>query len=104
MKTMLKLLGIIVLVLVIAFAAACGGGNTGKTSSLSSADPCIHQWGEWTQTRAPSCTMKGIEVQTCTICGEVSPQTRSIQALGHAFIEDEINCLRCKLSRRRCLG
>ena len=42
---------------------------------------CHHDFGEWTQTKAPTCTEKGEEKRTCTICG--SSETRDVAALGH---------------------
>ncbi len=39
-----------------------------------------HSFGEWEQTKAPTCTDDGEEIRTCA-CGET--QTRKIPALGH---------------------
>lgn len=43
-----------------------------------------HQFGEWTVTKEPNCTEAGEETRTCTKCNAV--QTRSIEAIGHAFV------------------
>ena len=47
-----------------------------------------HQWSDWTQTTAPTCTAAGTETRTCTRrdvtgapCG--ATETRSVAALGH---------------------
>ncbi len=40
-----------------------------------------HSYGNWTQTKAPTCTAKGTETKTCTRCN--AAQTRDVNALGH---------------------
>jgi hypothetical protein len=40
-----------------------------------------HQWGEWTQTKAPTNTEDGEETKTCSTCGE--KETRPIDKLTH---------------------
>ena len=40
-----------------------------------------HSYGNWTQTKAPTCTAKGTEVRTCTRCN--ATETRDVEALGH---------------------
>jgi len=43
-----------------------------------------HEWGEWTETLAPTCTADGIESSVCSICGDA--RTRSIASSGeHSF-------------------
>ncbi|MBQ4054280.1 MAG: hypothetical protein IJD17_01095, partial [Clostridia bacterium] len=43
-----------------------------------------HEWGEWTETLAPTCTADGIESSVCSICGDT--RTRSIVSSGeHSF-------------------
>lgn len=44
-----------------------------------------HTFGEWTQTKAPTCTEKGSESRSCTICGH--SQTQWVEAMGHGFGE-----------------
>lgn len=46
-----------------------------------------HDWGEWTQTKAPTCTAKGTEASTCKQCSENG--TRDVDALGHDWDEPE---------------
>ena len=46
---------------------------------------CEHAWGEWTETKAPTCTEKGVETRTCSKCGE--KETRSIDMIAHSFGE-----------------
>ena len=40
-----------------------------------------HSYGNWTQTKAPTCTAKGTETGSCTRCN--ATQTRDVNALGH---------------------
>lgn len=44
--------------------------------------PKDHTAGEYTQTKAPTCTEKGEEVSKCTVCGKVL-NTREVAAKGH---------------------
>ncbi|MGM9663745.1 MAG: leucine-rich repeat protein, partial [Eubacteriales bacterium] len=46
---------------------------------------CHHDFGEWTQTKAPTCTEKGEEKRTCNNCG--SSETRDVAALGHEYVD-----------------
>ncbi len=41
-----------------------------------------HTYGNWTQTKAATCTAKGSEKHVCTVCK--AEETREISALGHA--------------------
>ncbi len=43
-----------------------------------------HSWGAWTQTKAPTCTAKGAETRTCTVCGKT--ETRDVNAKGHNMV------------------
>ena len=46
-------------------------------------DVCIkHVFGEWTVTKAATCTETGVSTRTCTVCGEAK-ETKDIPALGH---------------------
>ncbi len=42
-----------------------------------------HQWSEWTQTKSPSCTEKGIETRSCSACG--TKETRDVAVLEHKW-------------------
>lgn len=46
----------------------------------SSEEPHVHEFGEWTEVTAPTCTEKGSEHRLCA-CGE--EETREVDALGH---------------------
>lgn len=60
--------------------SAEGYSVTNPTVTLSV--PCTnHQWDEWSQTKAPSCGVKGVETHTCSVCG--ATETRNIAALEH---------------------
>ncbi len=45
-----------------------------------------HSFGEWTETKAPTCTEAGEEARGCTAC--VHTETREIAPLGHRYGED----------------
>ena len=40
-----------------------------------------HAFGDWTETKAPTCTEDGEESHTCAVCGET--ETQAIEQLGH---------------------
>ena len=40
-----------------------------------------HDWGEWTVTTEPTCTVAGVKTRTCSRCGET--ETEEIPTLGH---------------------
>lgn len=42
-----------------------------------------HAWGEWTVTTEPTCTEKGEETRTCTVCKVT--ETREVDALNHKW-------------------
>lgn len=73
------------------FLAACSGNKPGAessepaTSQKESAHK--HSYGEWTQTKAPTCTEKGEKERTCTGCGE--KQTQAVSAAGHNYVKDD---------------
>lgn len=48
-------------------------------------EPCAngHAFGNWLQTKSPTCTEQGEETRTCTDCGK--EETRAIEALGHDY-------------------
>ena len=61
------------------------GGSTTTYTTLDGtvADDCTngHDWGEWVETKAATCTEQGEETRTCGRCGET--ETRKTDALGH---------------------
>lgn len=72
------------------FLAACSGNKPGAessepaTSQKESAHK--HSWGEWKETKAPTCTEKGEKERTCE-CGE--KQTQAVSAAGHKYVKDD---------------
>ena len=70
-----------------------------------------HNWGEWTQETAATCTEDGTEIRTCANCGET--ETRTLPALGHEWDEGVVTteptadsegvktftCIRCGATR-----
>lgn len=59
-----------------------------------------HVWGEWTESKASTCTEEGISIRKCTSCGEQDAETQVIKALGHSLSENatEITGPTCVLS------
>ena len=74
-----------------------------------------HNWGEWSETKAPTCTEPGEESRTCARCSE--KETRASDALGHnwgAWVvtkevtetedgEETRTCTRCKETETRTI-
>lgn len=53
--------------------------------------PHVHSWGDWKQTKAPTCAATGEETRTCTGCG--ATESRSIAATGkHSWQETAPTC------------
>lgn len=54
----------------------------GKSVSLTVDVECaVHSWGGWTTQKAATCTAAGVEVRSCTVCG--NEETRAVNATGH---------------------
>ena len=64
-----------------------------------------HKFGEWTETKAATCTEPGVSTRTCTVCGEAK-ETKDIPALGHKFGEwtetKAATCTEPGVSTRTC--
>ncbi len=52
-----------------------------------------HDYGDWTQTTAPSCTETGVETRTCSRCDET--ETREVPALGHDLVHHDEHAPTC---------
>lgn len=53
-----------------------------------------HAWGEWTETKAPTCTEAGEKTRTCTAADcPLGSQTQAVPALGHNYVNNV--CTRC---------
>ena len=95
---------------------ACNGGNSGDNKSQDAPksqesaggesqpeSEHKHSYGEWKQTKAPTCTEKGEEEQVCE-CGE--KKTRSVAALGHDWgewtVKTAFSCTTDGLEERAC--
>ena len=68
-------------------------------------DVCIkHVFGEWTVTKAATCTEAGLSTRTCTVCG--AEETLTVPALGHKFGEwtetKAATCTETGVSTRTC--
>lgn len=69
---------------------ACGKPADDKPASSKAPETSEvhkHKYGDWTQTKAPTCEEKGEQERVCE-CGE--KQTKEIDALGHDWDEGEI--------------
>ena len=68
-------------------------------------DVCIkHVFGEWTVTKAATCTEAGVSTRTCTVCG--AEETLTVPVLGHKFGEWTVTkaatCTETGVSTRTC--
>lgn len=53
-----------------------------------------HQWSDWTETKAPTCTEAGEKTRTCTAADcPLGSQTQAVPALGHNYVNNV--CTRC---------
>ena len=91
-----------------------GCGTELSRTSVEDAAPG-HNWGEWTETKAPTCTEPGEETRTCERCSE--KETRAIDAAGHDWDEwvvtkevtdtedgeETRTCTRCKETETRTI-
>jgi len=63
-----------------------------------------HNFGEWSESLAPTCTEKGVEERICDTCKKA--ETREISPLGHSFGEwytdSEPTCIADGTERRVC--
>lgn len=73
-------------------ASASNADEAGSTnSSTGGSQPHTHSYGEWTQTKAPTCTENGEMAQMCT-CGD--KQTKPVSASGHNYKSEK--CFDCE--------
>lgn len=99
------LLALISIVCCAVALSACGGkkgggnssGNTQQTNpnggTISGGDKdCEHQWGSWLTVSEATCTEKGKQERSCSVCG--AKETKEIPALGHSFNTNN-TCTRC---------
>ena len=52
-----------------------------------------HDWSDWAQTKAPTCTEAGEETRACGRCDQT--QTRTVEALGHDLMAHEAKAPTC---------
>ena len=65
-----------------AYTATVTFNGTEHTDTKTVVIPALgHDWGEWTQTTASTCTGAGVETRTCSRCS--ATETRAVDALGH---------------------
>ena len=83
-----KILAVLGILLAMGITACNGGGGNdnsqGEQPQSQEVSEHVHEFGEWVQTKAPTCTEKGTEERTCA-CGE--KETRNVKANGHTYVE-----------------
>ena len=96
---------LLVLALVMVFTmAACGNKDDGEKAEptdppLNMGTPdCTHVWGEWEETVESTCTKKGTQLRSCTLCGK--EEQKRIPATGH-YYNDGV-CAACGRNERAC--
>lgn len=67
-----------------------GTGTGGEVASYSASHtitiaepPHTHSWGDWVETKAPTCDEEGEETRTCSGCGET--ETRPVAKVAHTW-------------------
>ena len=90
----LKILTVFGVLLAMGITACNKGGDNGGGEDVQSQETPVsqsadesqhtHEYGEWHETKAPTCTAKGEEQRECA-CGDV--QTRPVNAKGHTWGE-----------------
>ena len=68
--------------------AADFGEPFAPQTKTSNAPALGHDWGEWTQTKAPTCTDPGEKAHTCQRAGCGATETEVVDALGHTSVAD----------------
>lgn len=105
MKNIKKLLVFLLAMLMVVCITACGNEDdadknddpTEPTLNMGNAD-CVHVWGDWDETVEATCTKKGTEQRSCTLCGK--QEQRRVPATGHYFTEGI--CSACGRNERAC--
>ncbi len=112
-KGLIILLAMICIVCCAFALSACGnsggGNNSGDTDqtdpnggTISGSDEnCEHKWSSWSTVSEATCTEKGSEERTCSVCG--GKETKEIPALGHVFGTDNV-CTRCGFELKPTVG
>ena len=77
--------------------------SSAVASSVSSRH--VHKYGDWTQTKAPTCSEKGEQVRVCIDCDY--EEIKELPALGHDFengtiVEDTSTCTADGIIRIKC--
>lgn len=86
MKKIGILLMLALLVSLLMLSVACEQDNPDTTV-------CEHTYGEWTVSKAATCTLAGEETRICTKCGE--SEQRATAALGHDKVSHEAKAATC---------
>ena len=79
MKKALKWMLLAIMVVSLTFVVSCNHESEPEPEH-------VHTWGAPVVTKEPTCTEKGSQTLTCTVCGET--ETESIPATGHSYSTD----------------
>lgn len=76
------------------FCSECGATLVADTTlePKTTTEPHSHSFGEWEETKAPTCTSEGEKTRTCS-CGET--ETASVAALGHTEVVEKAVAATC---------
>ena len=85
------IISILFIAIVIICLVACSTSNE-ISESLSETPQHVHSFGEWTITKAATCTESGEQERICS-CGE--KETQPIAAVGHTVVVDAAVAATC---------
>ena len=103
-RFLIVLLSLVCAACCVIMLSACGnsggGNNSGDTEqtdpnggTISGGDEnCEHKWSSWSTVSKATCTEKGKQERSCSVCG--GKETKYISALGHSFNTNN-TCTRC---------
>ena len=61
--------------------------------SIGTPKECVHDYSNWSVTKAADCDEQGVQARTCSKCGFIDEQ--SISALGHTAVADLAQAATC---------
>ncbi len=95
-KKIAFLMMLLVLVTAVLLMVSCGGGNVetpddwemNETQHWKDGEAkADHTFGEWSETKKPTCDTDGTRTRECSVCGYADTET--VDATGHTFKETE---------------
>lgn len=64
------------------YYVSCSCGEAG-TKTFEHGEVIEHNYSDWTETQAPTCTVEGVQIKTCGNCGDT--QTEAIPVIEHSY-------------------